>query len=180
MPLPQITRTDVIIVDTIGTNDYGDLNWTDKSGKEYKVSADRKKYFENVIKPDQQVKLSYATSRFNKEFIYRAEPTEEKNIGKTVETTSQAPQPISIPIKTETNPPIKKEDISPQERGMWFKELGQCIRSGELPKDTPAGKVARMKYYPEMQRVLGQFDKSGLIIILKAMGVDAQDFEEKK
>ncbi len=45
--------------------------------------------------------------------------------------------------------------ISGQEVGMWWKELGECLRCGEVDKDTPVGKSLRKAYYAQMFSVLG-------------------------
>ena len=45
-------------------------------------------------------------------------------------------------------------DIAPQERGMWYKELGACIREKDIDTTTPEGKLLRSAYYVEMMRVL--------------------------
>lgn len=58
------------------------------------------------------------------------------------------PQEESAP-KQITEPPV-----NPLERGMWWKELGECLRKGDIDKNTPQGKQLRTAYYKEMFRVL--------------------------
>ena len=60
MPEAKITRKTIIVVDTIDTNQYGDLTWTDKEGKEYKVKSTRKQYFE-AIQPARAVEISWSS-----------------------------------------------------------------------------------------------------------------------
>ncbi len=68
----EIKRKEIIIVDSVSKNSYGDLIFSDKSGKEYKISNKRVQYFENVIQPNMGVELHYAISSFGKEYIYSA------------------------------------------------------------------------------------------------------------
>ena len=44
--------------------------------------------------------------------------------------------------------------IAPQERGMWYKQLGDDLRSGHIDKSTAFGKKLRLTYFAEMFRVL--------------------------
>ncbi len=41
------------------------------------------------------------------------------------------------------------------ERAVWIKECGECIRSGAINKETPAGLEMMVWYYTEMRRVCG-------------------------
>ncbi len=99
---PKITRSDVIVIDTIGSNDYGDLTWVDKAGKEYKISTKRIKYFEKVILPNMAVKLTYAEA-YGKEYIHKAELVSEK----MAERVSEALQP-----KIEASKPVVPQEVS--------------------------------------------------------------------
>ncbi len=89
----------------------------------------------------------------------KAEGSKYYNI-KTLELAT-LPDKTPAPIKTYKannalpgdNPPEPKDEIAPQERGMWWKEAGECIRSGEI--DTPYYKQLKLAYYTEMFRVLG-------------------------
>lgn len=172
----QITRTDVIVVDTIGSDSYGNLNFTDKAGKEYKVGVKRLKYFENIIKPEMAVQLSYAMSTFGKEYIYKAELVS----GKLPTPTSEAPQSQTSPVKKEMPQEVSKTAIAPQEKGMFIKELGEMIRSNTFKRETEIGKVGRAFYLAEMCRVLGFSGKTALVDILKDWGITSEDFKEPK
>jgi hypothetical protein len=72
MPDQTITRNEIIVVDKVANNQYGDLTFTDKSGKSYKVSNKRVSYFKDVIVEGMAVQLNYAMSSFGKEYIYSA------------------------------------------------------------------------------------------------------------
>ena len=83
----NITREQIIVVNKVDKNSYGDLVFTDKENGEYKVSNKRIQYFEKIISPDTAVKLSYAMSSFGKEYIYKAEKVSDalsssKDLGK--------------------------------------------------------------------------------------------------
>ena len=62
-----------------------------------------------------------------------------------------------LPVTTPPpeSPPIVESDMpkykpSGEERGMWFKELGEMLRSGDIDKATPHGKLLRHFYYAQM------------------------------
>ena len=47
-------------------------------------------------------------------------------------------------------------EVAPQEKGMFFKELGECIRCGQLEKDFPKSFVRiKSDYYKAMSRGTG-------------------------
>ena len=66
-----ITRTHEIVVDTVESNQWDDLLFTDKAGNSYKVGNKRVHFFEGIIVPGVAVKLNYAEA-FNREYIYNA------------------------------------------------------------------------------------------------------------
>ena len=143
-----ITRTAIITVDAVGSNTYGDMTFTDKSGGQYKISAKRKQYFENVIAPGAAIQLSYSSFK-GKEYVYSATQVKDILPGKPL----QAPEPISSPIEeTGGRKPLgtKDEQI---EKAVWVKELGECIRAG-IMEDTWA-KAYKHAYFIEMGRVMG-------------------------
>lgn len=49
---------------------------------------------------------------------------------------------------------IKPQEVSGQERGMWWKELGEMLRAGDIDKTKPEGKLLRTAYYAKMLEVL--------------------------
>ena len=57
-----------------------------------------------------------------------------------------APEPIE--------PSTAPKQVSGEERGMWWKELGMCLRSGEIDKNAPTGKALRTFFYAQMFSVL--------------------------
>lgn len=140
MPEVKITRQEVVVVDTVSHNEYGDLLFTDKAGKEYKVGNKRTKYFEEVIIPDKAVQLNFSTA-YNKEYIYSAKlvdlPPEEEpaQFAKpepivTQKVTVQKSAPVTVEDLTGT--PKVDEKIPGQQIGMTTKEIGDMIRAGKM------------------------------------------------
>jgi len=64
---------------------------------------------------------------------------------------SEQPPAQAQPSPTQIVP---HETPAPQEIGMWWKELGECIRSGDIDKTKPEGKSLRIIYYNKMLQVL--------------------------
>lgn len=75
--------------------------------------------------------------------------------------SEQLPPPQTPPLPEQGNPPPEeiqtsraKYDPSGQERGMWWKQLGDDLRSGHIDRSKPFGKALRAQYFTEMFRVL--------------------------
>lgn len=52
--------------------------------------------------------------------------------------------------------------VSGEEMGMWWKELGACIRSKDIDTSKPHGKALRTFFYAQMTHVLGfEFESKG-------------------
>ncbi|KKL98707.1 hypothetical protein LCGC14_1821720 [marine sediment metagenome] len=64
--------------------------------------------------------------------------------------------PPAVEVKTVEVPPNEPTPraIAPQERGMWWKQMGDDLRSGHIDKNTQMGKVIRLRYFAEMFCVL--------------------------
>ncbi len=86
----QITRKQVIVVDKTGQNTYGDLTFSDKEGKQYKISTKRKRHFDGIITPGNAVQLNYSVFK-DKEYIYSAESVAEKIDFQEIKDTSKIP-----------------------------------------------------------------------------------------
>ena len=127
-------------------DDYGNFFFKDKGGTEHKIGTKRKNFDElvNLVveNPDRAVKLTFDS--FKKiDYIVGIElleiPVDESKI-----TGQQA------------TPPIVQTKPAPQELGMWWKELGECIRSGTIMKDFPQSYVKiKGQYYKQMEAVTG-------------------------
>lgn len=140
---PAIVRTADIVVGSVFLNDYGDLVVTDKGGDEHKIGKKRPHLFP-VFQPGVAIHLSYA-QYMNKEYIVNATPLEQ------MITETQPP-----PTGAEQQPIPRETKVAPQELGMWWKELGESIRSGEIDKSYPKSAVKiRSQYYNKMFSVTG-------------------------
>ena len=56
---------------------------------------------------------------------------------------------------TEQQVAARAQEFSPQEIGMWWKEVGEHIRAGTYKYDTPIGKALILAYNARMHLVLG-------------------------
>jgi len=120
----------------------------DNAGKEHKVGAKNKKKDEIVkiivANPGRAVEIAYdtVTGKEGKVFDYI------KLVEIQVDETKITEQQVA-PLVAKTAP-------APQELGMWWKELGECIRSGVIDKDFPnmATKI-KGQYYKQMETVTG-------------------------
>ena len=90
-----ITRKFEIVVDTVESNQYDDLLFTDKGGNNYKVGNKRVHFFEGIVVPDAAVQLNYATA-YGNEYIYNA-----------VQVKGELPPPTFAiqPVPQEDEPP---------------------------------------------------------------------------
>ena len=144
MPEMKITRSDVIVVDTVTYNDYEDMVFTDKAGNEYKVGSARVHFFDDIIIPGKAVQLNYATNphRPGVEYIYNAKPVE-----------GELPPAVTAP---KPKPKEIHQEINPQERGMCLKEVGECIRCGQMDKDFPKSATRiKTEYYKMISKGAG-------------------------
>jgi len=127
---------------------YGNFLFKDLAGAEHKIGAKRENQKELVdlinFSPGRGVKLTY-NEYMNRSFIVGAELVE----GALPEPVKTETQPIP---QIDTPPPKSREDAIRE--GMWFKELGESLRSGLIDRSTPAGKLLEKFYKAEMQSAL--------------------------
>lgn len=120
----QITRSAIIVVDTVSNNTYGDLVFTDKGGGNYKVGNKRVKYFEDKIISGMSVQLNFSQA-YGKEYIYNASLVD-----------GNLPPPVTPPLPEQGNPSNEEvgqpRQVNPQAVGMITKEIGDMIRSQKL------------------------------------------------
>jgi len=124
----------------------------DKTGKEYKIGAKRnnKDQIANLVaaNANRAVKLIWD--------VYFREGTEYDIIGSIELVEDGLPEPEKPkpqPIPQIDTPPSKSREDAIRE-GMWFKELGESLRSGLIDRSTPAGKLLEKFYKAEMQSAL--------------------------
>ena len=124
----------------------------DKTGKEYKIGAKRnnKDQIANLVaaNANRAVKLIWD--------VYFREGTEYDIIGSIELVEDGLPEPEKPkpqPIPQIDTPPSKSREDAIRE-GMWFKELGESLRSGLIDRSTPAGKLLEIFYKTEMRSAL--------------------------
>ena len=132
-PEPAIIDSTTIQVKCTTKDNFGNLIVTPTDGDDVKISEKRKQLFDffqqgNVVK------------------LYWAEYMQKRYVAKA-EVEQEAPKDYVV---KET----KKSDPAPQAMGMWWKELGEMIRTKDIDLSTPHGKLLRSWYYAEMFRVL--------------------------
>ena len=79
-----------------------------------------------------------------------------KNIVNATPMSGQITVDESKITEQQVVPPVAKTAPAPQELGMWWKEMGECIRRGLIDKDFPnmATKI-KGQYYKQMEAVTG-------------------------
>ncbi len=147
MPEVVITKRQNIVVGKVETNSYGDLLVKDKDGNSFpKIGVKRIGYFKDTLIEGNAVQLNFAKA-YDKEYIYSAELVKDK-----------LPTPVTPPMpQTKDDKEVHEPESSRDKRidkAVWFKELGECLRSGYFNKATPTGKALGMFYYAEMCKVL--------------------------
>jgi len=136
-----IIRREQITVAHAQQNQYGDLIVKTKAGNELKVGKKRQHLFD-IFQPGTEVIVGFS-SYMNKEYINEA---------------AQASQVVSTdtPVKKESDHLVidvkeaVKMNIAPQEKGMWWKEVGENFRAGLFKKDEGNGALLWTAYIAQM------------------------------
>ncbi len=138
---------EVVISSENRYDDYGNFFFKDKGGKEHKIGTKRENFDElvNLVaeNPDRAVKFTFDEYK-GRSYIVGIELLEIQ-VDKEKITEQQKVMPASQQVKP-----------APQELGMWWKEMGECIRSGTIMKDFPQSYVKiKGQYYKQMEAVTG-------------------------
>ncbi len=90
--------------------------------------------------------------------VWCNEPKEEE-----VQTEPVKEKQVATPVKPgpAANSSIKDAPIAPQERGMWWKIVGDLIVHDKIDVKKPAGQAVAVAFYAEMRRVLGVYTGMG-------------------
>lgn len=151
----------IIVVGDYEKDDYGNLLVYDKNApddKPIKITKKRPEEMHQLFidNPSRAIELTWAIyTKGEDKFPYVASAKLYEG-----EPPIEPEQPSGYedePSKEElgkVSPPVPKQ-ISGQETGMWWKEMGENLRSGEIDKNTPVGKMLRKVYYAQMFSVLG-------------------------
>jgi hypothetical protein len=138
-----IVKTEIMIPVDKDTNEYGDILFHDEAGNEYKINQKRARLGEQIV-VGRAVELGYG-NYMNYDFIAEARLVEG--------ALPPAKEPYTPPPE-HPEPPAKS--TSPQETGMWWKELGNRIGDGSLERDYPKAHIKiKGQYYKKMSEVTG-------------------------
>jgi len=148
-----ITGSAIIVVDTVNHNDYGDLTFIDKESNSYKIAVKRIKFFESIITPGAAVKLNYAEA-YGKPYIYSAVKVEGA-LPPPVKPQEPLPEHQEVIKEAVKSTATAVKEVSGQEQGMWWKEMGECFRTGLFKKDEGVGKTLWIRYCSQMLDKLG-------------------------
>ncbi len=147
----------VIVVGVTRVDGYNNL-WVTPAGggEEIKVGAKRGN-LHSLFQQGKAIMLHWETYK-NISYVSDAKLVEGELPSPTKPTILPEHKEVISKAKAEAREPIKPQLVehkSSPETGMWWKELGDMLRSGDIDKTTPLGKVMRSTYYTEMGRVLG-------------------------
>ena len=147
---PAIIKETQIIVESVRLDDYGNLWVLDKNGDETKIAQKRSHLFP-IFQPERGVNLYWA-KYMDKLYVAEAQP-----LGDMISAPAEKPTlTTETPDQAEIDASVgKARQVAPQERGMFWKELGEMLRAGDIDKDSPHYKTLRKAYYAEMFSVLG-------------------------
>ena len=82
------------------------------------------------------------------------ENCENKTIKLTKEKKGEFWNVIKAEFVIAESLPLKPSQISGEEIGMWWKELGEDLRSGHIDRNSSVGKALRLTYFAQMFKVL--------------------------
>ena len=143
----------VITVAGVEKDTYGNLSVTDTLGNTVRINKKHESLhplFEN--NQGRAIKLIWDNYK-GKDFVDGAELFDGKPpLEKQVEPLSTSSEPLPDPPQSTTKPVTQ---LSGQEVGMWWKELGEMLRARDIKLDTPQGRQLRNSYYAQMLKVLG-------------------------
>jgi len=121
----EIIKQDIVVIHPDPQNmseDESYLHFADQSGAMHRIKKNRTSAVELIKNnPGKAVSLNYG-SYMNKEYIH------------TVDLVGDKLPPGVEPPKDMT-PPRGIPQIAPQEKGMWWKEVGENFRAGLFKKD---------------------------------------------
>jgi len=147
---PVIVRTEVVVVDSQETNQYGDLLFTDRAGKQHKVSNKRDWLFDKVI-DGAAITLGYA--------VYM----DREYLADILDVANQLPPPVKPQIPADAPKPTAyaekvptHREPAPQEIGMCWNNVGAGVRDGSIERDFPKQGVSiKSQYYTYIFKTTG-------------------------
>ena len=163
MPGAEIIRREVVIPIDVGLDEYDNLIFHNEDGDKYKINKKRVEKLQDEIIVEQAVELGWANYKppdSDKSFDYIAVAHLVDNLPDELKPSIPAKEPKpevkEPPFEQPAPKPEAKHFVSGEERGMWFKELGNRIGDGSLEKDYPKANVKiKGQYYKKMSEVTG-------------------------
>ena len=141
----------VIVVGKTEVDQYGNLLVTPQGGGDKIKIAAKRSNLHPLFQQGRAIKLDWQTY-MNKPYVADAVAVEGELPPPTKPKILPEHQSVIEKARADVREPTK---LAPQEVGMWWKELGEMLRVGDIDKTTPQGKSLRIAYYTEMSRVLG-------------------------
>jgi len=138
---------------------YGNFLFKDMAGAEHKIGANRKDKakIESIVVAHRGRAVTLVWGEYNNKDYIKEVNLVEDVLPESVPASSEP----SLYVPQIDTPPSKSREDAIRE-GMWWKELGECLRSGLIDRATPAGKLLERFYKAEMQSVLGfKIEKGG-------------------
>ena len=133
----QESNISIITVALTEVDQYGNLFVTPAGGGDKIKIGVKRKQLHPIFQQGKVIQLHWETY-MNKPYVSDAKQVAGEDL----------PAPV-IPKVT----PLPKE-VSGQEVGMWWKQLGDDLRSGHIDRNSSVGKALRLAYFAQMFRVL--------------------------
>ncbi len=151
MPKVEIIKQDIIVLHPENiSEDDSYFHFASQDGTTYRIKKNRVSAIE-LIKNNlgKAVRLNYG-SYMETEYIHAVDLVADE-------------LPDAVKPAIDMNPP-QAHPVQPsgQEVGMWWKQLGDDLRSGHIDKSMPQGKLLRAAYFAQMFSVLNiKIEKGG-------------------
>ena len=146
--------TEVVIIDRVEDDDYQGKAFkkvTDKAGKTFNVKYGREGKLKAkwpLLIPGNAIEITWGEYN-DKPFVQDFKVVADA--GKVAALEPKEPMPIP-PYPGEEKPPkSRSQEIAEH---VWWKELGEMLRAGDIDMTKPAGKLMRTAYYAQMMSIL--------------------------
>jgi len=139
----DIKKKEIIVIQTVKTNTYGDLEFTDIQGKSYKIGKARADKFP-AIQLGAEVELIWVNNphKPNAEYIYSATQT-----GKHI--IQEKPNPITPQMQTPTNKDIAKA-YKEAVKSLPIQDTPQSKSDAVKPQSTTKDRAVAISYSKDL------------------------------
>jgi len=141
----------IIIVGATEKDQYGNLLVTPHGSTEKIRIGKKRENLHPLFEQGKAILLHWETY-MNKTYVADAKLVEGEIPPPVKPAPGTMPPQEEIDKTKEAQKP--EQHKSSPETGMWWKELGDMLRCGDIDKTKPFGKALRTVYYAEMLRVL--------------------------